>query len=224
MIDNHKSVSAASPGRKRKLDGKEVQFKHTCSIRKYRYHPYREDPQEVAEDEGSDDELPMRRARLDFSEQTRLKDGPRVSCLLVKKLIESLVARKIRDSRSFLECLMKTMLACKGTGSPEPAEVDYSKIEFEILLLTSKALLHQELLEEVDQRMSKMIARIERQGVIGVLPGCLHLDKTFIPPLRYLRVQLSQTRGMIHSSKPHLEAKDEPARLQINRNFLLVQM
>eukprot|EP00960_Hanusia_phi_P029646 748079-Hanusia_phi.AAC.4 len=222
------ATSPTSSGRKRKLDGRQIQFSHSCSIRKYQYHRYRDG--DAAEEPSENEALPMNRARLDYSEQTRFKDGPKTSCLLVKKLIESLVARKITDRRSFLECLLKTILACKGTasdkeGSTGAGEVDYSQVELDILLLTSKALLSEELLAEVDQRMTRMIAKIERQGVIGVLPGCVHLDKTFIQPLRFLLLQLNQTKDLIHPKKPQVvEHMDEAGRVQVIRNCLAVQI
>uniref|UniRef100_A0A7S0F5Z9 Uncharacterized protein n=1 Tax=Hanusia phi TaxID=3032 RepID=A0A7S0F5Z9_9CRYP len=142
---------------------------------------------------------------------TKKQDGPADAQVIVLKLLEGLVKRKITDSSDVLKCFITCLL---GKNSPvestkEKGQNGVNEMSEDILWCVGKGLASTGLFDQVAERLKSIATRLKANRIVGILPGSTRLDATFLEPLKFLYIHVKKCGYYLEKSRTSVD--DTPA-------------
>ncbi|EKX34008.1 hypothetical protein GUITHDRAFT_119808 [Guillardia theta CCMP2712] len=161
--------------------------------------------------------------------ETKQKDGPSITSLIVNNLVKGVVERKVLETKKVLECIQDTAIRAKEMYDPRP---DQDKAPFDRdndpcwdvsdkTGSSSDRYVSCALLQSLASRMREMIEAIQTQGKVGLLPSQARLDKSFVAPLQFLIMHLETVLSAGGGNHQEMQALCPPhISLHNNSNIL----
>ena len=134
---------------------------------------------------------------------TKKQDGPADAQVIVLKLLEGLVKRKINNASDVLKCVI-TCLLRKNMPIDAKKENDKDGVDEmsdDILWCVGKGLASTGLFEQVADRLKSIATRVKANRIVGILPGTTRLDATFLEPLKFLYIHVKKCGYYLEKSR-----------------------
>ena len=134
---------------------------------------------------------------------TKKQDGPADAQVIVLKLLEGLVKRKINNASDILKCVITCLLrkSMPVDGKKENDKDGVDKMSDDILWCVGKGLASSGLFEQVADRLKSIATRVKANRIVGILPGTTRMDATFLEPLKFLYIHVKKCGYYLEKSR-----------------------